>query len=218
MSVLVLYPASGIITGGGIIMSQNQTANKFSTGTLVGLGILTAIVVVLQFIASAIKFGPFSITLVLAPIIIGAAFYGWKAGAWLGAVFGITVLLSGDAAAFLTINAPGTIITCVLKGALAGAAAGLVYKLIENKSKLGAVITAGVVCPVVNTGVFLLGCLLFFLDTVKEWGAGAGYENVGAYFLFGFVGLNFVVELVINLVLSTAIVRILNVVRKGASA
>ena len=189
-----------------------------NTKALVGMGILTAIVIVLQFVASAIKFGPFSITLVLAPIIIGAALYGWKAGAWLGAVFGIMVLATGDAAAFLAINAPGTVITCILKGALAGLAAGIVYKLLAKKNQLAAVITAGIVCPVVNTGCFLLGCLLFFLDTVKEWGAGAGYENVGAYFLFGFVGLNFLVEMGINLVLSTAIVRILKIVNKGGAA
>lgn len=194
---------------------MSNTNSKFNTQALVGMGILTAIVVVLQFIGAFIKFGPFSITLVLAPIIIGAALYGWKAGAWLGAVFGIVVLLSGDAAAFMTVNAPGTVILCILKGTLAGAAAGLVYKALEKVNPWVAVIAAAIVCPVVNTGVFLLGCLVFFLDTVKEWGAGAGYENVGAYFLFGFVGLNFVVELAINLVLSTAIVRILSIVRKS---
>ncbi|MBR6419731.1 MAG: ECF transporter S component [Oscillospiraceae bacterium] len=194
---------------------MSNTNSKFNTKALVGMGILTAIVVVLQFIGAFIKFGPFSITLVLAPIIIGAALYGWKAGAWLGCVFGIVVLLSGDAAAFMTVNAPGTVILCILKGTLAGAAAGLVYKALEKVNPWVAVIAAAIVCPVVNTGVFLLGCLVFFLDTVKEWGAGAGYENVGAYFLFGFVGLNFVVELAINLVLSTAIVRILSIVRKS---
>ena len=62
-------------------------SKKFNVQTLVGMGILTAIVIVLQGLASAIRFGPFSITLVLAPIIIGAALYGWKAGAWLGFVF-----------------------------------------------------------------------------------------------------------------------------------
>lgn len=186
--------------------------------TLVGMGILTAIVIVLQMVASAIHFGPFSITLVLAPIIIGAALYGPGAGAWLGTVFGTMVLLTGDAAAFLAVNVPGTICTCILKGLLAGLAAGAVYKLLEKKNQLASVVTAGIVCPVVNTGVFLLGCLVFFLDTVKEWGAGAGYENVGAYFLFGFVGLNFVIELAINLVLSTAIVRILKILTSPAGA
>ncbi|MBE6847318.1 MAG: ECF transporter S component [Ruminococcus sp.] len=200
------------MTGGGSSMKSKQIM------TLVGMGILTAIVIVLQMVASAIHFGPFSITLVLAPIIIGAALYGPGAGAWLGTVFGAMVLLTGDAAAFLAVNVPGTICTCILKGLLAGLAAGAVYKLLEKKNQLASVVTAGIVCPVVNTGVFLLGCLVFFLDTVKEWGAGAGYENVGAYFLFGFVGLNFVIELAINLVLSTAIVRILKILTSPAGA
>ena len=202
----------GIITGGGIYMSK-----KFNVQTLVGMGILTAIVIVLQGLASAIRFGPFSITLVLAPIIIGAALYGWKAGAWLGFVFGVMVLLT-DAGAFLAINVPGTIITCLLKGMLAGAAAGAVYKLLEKKNQWAAVLTSAVVCPVVNTGVFLIGCVLFFLSTVREWGTANGYENVGAYFLFGFVGVNFLVEMVINLVLSTAIIRILNIIKKPAAS
>ena len=202
----------GIITGGGIFMSK-----KWNVQTLVGMGILTAIVIVLQGLGSAIRFGPFSITLVLAPIIIGAAIYGWKAGAWLGFVFGIMVLAT-DAGAFLAINVPGTVITCLLKGMLAGAAAGAVYQLLEKKNQWADVLTAGVVCPVVNTGVFLIGCVLFFLSTVKEWGAASGYENVGAYFLFGFVGLNFLVEMSINLALSAAIVRILNTIKKPSAA
>ena len=196
---------------------SNESTAKFNVRTIVGMGVLTALVIVLQAIGSVIRFGTFSITLVLVPIIVGAALYGWKAGAWLGFVFGIMVLAT-DAGAFLAISVPGTIITCLLKGILAGAAAGIVYQLFENKTKLGAVIGAGIVCPVVNTGVFLLGCLVFFLNTVKEWGAGAGYENVGKFFLFGFVGLNFVIELAINLVLATAIVRILNIIKKPESA
>lgn len=181
------------------------------------MGILTAIVVVLQSLASSIRFGPFSITLVLAPIVIGAAMYGWKAGAWLGAVFGIVVVAT-DAGAFLAISPIGTVCTCVGKGMLAGLASGLVYQLIEKRNQTAAVITAGIVCPVVNTGVFLLCCLLFFLDSVKEWGAGAGYDNIGAYFLFAFVGVNFLVELGINMVLSTAIVRILKTVKRPAAS
>ena len=187
--------------------------NSNKTRTVVGMGILTAIVIVLQVFASAIKFGQFSITLVLAPIIIGAALFGPLAGGWLGLVFGIVVLFQPDTSTFLTINAFGTVVVCLLKGLLAGLAAGAVYHLLKEKNETVAVVTAGIVCPVVNTGVFLLGCLVFFLDTVRSWGAGAGYENVGAYFLFGFVGINFVVELAINLVLSATIVRILTILR-----
>lgn len=185
------------------------------TKTLVGLGILTAIVAVLQVISMYITFGPFNITLALTPIIIGAALYGWQAGAFLGAVMGIVVLLT-NAQAFLAVNIPGTIITCILKSALAGLAAGVVYSLLAKKNRTAAVITAAFVTPIVNTGVFLLGCLVFFLDTIKAW---AGSDSVAHYMIFGLVGSNFIIELAVNLALSSAIVRILDVVlpsRKSA--
>ena len=38
----------------------------------------------------------------------------------------------------------------------------------------------------------------------------AGFENAGLYMIVGLVGLNFCVELAINLVLSTVIVQIIN--------
>ena len=69
------------------------------------------------------------ISLVLIPIVIGAATCGPKIGAWLGFVFGIFVLISGDAAAFLSVDIFGTIVTVLLKGTLCGLAAGYVYKL-----------------------------------------------------------------------------------------
>ena len=135
--------------------------------TIVGLGLLTAIVIVLQALAISVRFGVFNITFCLVPIIVGAALYGWKAGAWLGFVFGVVVLLT-DAGAFLAVNVPGTIATCILKGALAGAAAGIVYRAVAKKNEIVAVILAGIVSPVVNTGNFLIGTFIFFLDTVKE--------------------------------------------------
>lgn len=187
---------------------------KQSTKTIVGVGLLTAIVIVLQAMAISIRFGVFTITLVLAPIIIGAALFGWKAGAWLGTVFGVVVLIT-DAAAFLAVSVPGTIITCILKGAVAGAVAGIVYLALAKKNKLLAVITAGVVAPICNTGIFLLGCCVFFYSTIEGWAQAAGFNNAGAYMVTAFVGLNFVVELAINLVLSVAIVRILDVAKKS---
>jgi len=189
---------------------------KIKTQTIVGLGLLTAIVVVLQAFALSIRFGVFTITLVLAPIIVGAALYKWWAGAWLGFVFGVVVLLT-DAGAFLAVNIPGTIITCIAKGVLAGIVAGVIYKALESKSKILAVILAGIAAPVTNTGVFLLGCLVFFLDTIKGWAEALGYESAGKYLIFGMVGVNFIVELVINLALSTAIVQIINYAKKNSN-
>ncbi len=187
--------------------------NKKTT-TIVGLGVLTAIVIVLQALALNIRFGVFSITLVLVPIIVGAALYGYKAGAWLGLVFGIIVVLT-DAGAFLAINVPGTVITCLAKGILAGILAGFVYLKLANKNKLLAAVCAGITAPVVNTGVFLIGCRLFFYDTIATWGQAAGYENTALYMIIGIVGINFIVELIINLILSTAIVQIVNIGSKN---
>ena len=189
--------------------------NSTSTKKLVGVGLMTAIVVVLQLLGSFIRFGTFSVSLVLIPIVIGAALFGVGAGAWLGFVFGVAVLLSGDANAFLTVNAIGTVITVLLKGTLAGLAAGFVYEKLASHGSLPATIAAAVVCPIVNTGIFLLGCYLFFYETVAGWGASVGYEDFGTYLIIGFVGLNFVFEMVINMVLSPAVVRITQAVSKG---
>ena len=195
-------------------VAERKLNMKTKTKNIVGIGLMTAIVVVLQLVASTIKLGMFSITLVLVPIIVGAALYGIGAGALLGLAFGITVLASGDAGLFLGINALGTIITVLVKGVASGLAAGAVYKALEKKNKLAATITAGVVAPVANTGVFAIGCWLFFMPTIKEWATAAGAENAGLFVLTGVIGANFFVELAINLVLSTVIVRIINIAKK----
>ena len=51
---------------------------------MVGIAIMSAIVVILQLLGSFIKIGPVSISLVLIPIVVGAAMYGPTAGAVLG--------------------------------------------------------------------------------------------------------------------------------------
>lgn len=212
------------------------------TKKLVGIGLFTAIVVVLQMLGGGIRFGVFSISLVLVPIVVGAAVYGWQAGAWLGFAFGAAVLLSGDAGAFLAVDVFGTILTVLLKGTAAGLISGLVYKLflrllnrqsqksiaymkehhslgeccqagvyeyISRNNRYFAVIIAAAVCPVVNTGIFLLGCKLFFMDTVTAWGAAAGFANVAAYMFIGLAGINFLVELGVNLLLAPVITRLI---------
>ncbi len=175
---------------------------------IAGIGIFTAIVIILQLLGSFIKFGPFSISLVLIPIVVGAALYGPFAGAFLGFVFSLIVILSGDAAAFLAVNVPGTILTVFAKGTLAGLCAGLVYKAFSSKPYLAAVMAA-ISCPIVNTGIFIIGCFLFFLPTVQAWGEALGFANTGAYILFGMVGGNFIFELLSNIILSPVIVRVI---------
>ena len=180
------------------------------TQKIVGIGLFTAIIFALQLLAASIKFGPFSITLVLAPIVIGAALYGIGAGAWLGVAFGVSVLISGDAAAFMTINPAGTVVTVLLKGMLAGLVAGLIYKALESKNKTVAVVLAGIACPIVNTGIFLAGCYLFFQEWLVSVFGTTGFATV----VTGLVSVNFAVELGINMVLASVIVRVIDIGKK----
>ena len=184
-----------------------NTKRKMDTRKMVLGAIMTALVIILQFMGAFVRFGPFSISLVLIPIVIGAAECGASVGAWLGFVFGVVVLASGDAAAFLAVNAPGTVITVLLKGTLCGLVAGLVYRCFASKNRYVAVAAAAIACPVVNTGVFLLGCLVFFMDTISTWAGGA---DVWKYMIFVLVGGNFLFELGSNIVLSPTVVRLLN--------
>lgn len=184
------------------------------TQKLVLSALLTAVVILFQFVGAFIHLGPFSVSLVLLPIVMGAALCGVGTGAWLGLVFGAVVLLCGDAAAFLAVNAPGTIVTVLAKGIACGTTAGIVYKIFEKKNKYAAVAAAAIACPVVNTGIFLLGCVVFFMDTIAGWAQGLGFENVGEYIIFVLAGGNFLFELALNLILCPVAVRLLNIGKK----
>ena len=217
------------------------------TKQMVGIGLFTAIVVVLQLLGGGIRFGMFSISLVLVPIVVGAAVYGWQAGAWLGFVFGVVVLLSGDAAAFLAVDVAGTVLTVLVKGTAAGLFSGLAYKgllkflnsfsrrricvmkesyhlgpcceegvysYISRNNRYLAVMIAAVVCPIVNTGIFLLGCRLFFFETVTGWGIAAGFESAASYMFIGLAGINFLIEMGTNIVLAPVISRLISYANK----
>lgn len=189
-------------------IDRNQTV-KLATA-----GILTAVVIVFQFIGASIKFGTFSVSLVLIPIVVGAALGGKWVSTWLGFVFSVIVLLSGDASAFLTIDPIGTVITVILKGSLAGFVGGFAFELLKKINTYFAVIVSAILVPMVNTGIFLIGCRLFFFDTIKEWATGLGFENAFTYMIVGLVGVNFLFELAINIVLSPSVVGAVKVLSK----
>ncbi len=175
------------------------------------MALLVATVVVLQMLGSFIKFGPFSISLVLVPIVIGSALYGPWAGGILGFIFSVIVLLT-DAGAFLAFSPVGTVITVLAKGTCAGLVAGYVYNIFEAKSSNLAVLLASISAPIVNTGLFVCGCLLFFVPLLETWSGGA---NVVNYVLFGMIGTNFLVEMAINVALSNAIARLIQIGKKN---
>ena len=187
--------------------------------TLAGVALLIAVMIVLQFVGTIlpIKIGPVSISLVLIPIVIGAAVYGAGAGAVLGAAFGLITYVfcvnGMDGGGHMVFQASPVLCFCVVmaKGFLCGLTAGLTYKLIVKKNGYIAMLFAAIVCPVVNTGTFLLGMRLFFMDVLKQW---AGGSNVAGYVLTGIILINFLPELALNVAVSPASQRILQVIRK----
>lgn len=177
------------------------------------LAILTALIFLLQFLARFLQFGIFSLTFVLVPIVVGVALCGVGAGAWLGFAFGLAVFVTGDAALFLQFNVIGTIITVMLKGTLSGFLAGVIYKLFEKKNRYGAIFAAALTAPVVNTGIFFLGSLVFFFDSIAEfWKLSA--KEVVPFIITGLIGINFLVEVAINIILAPTIYRIININKK----
>lgn len=193
---------------------QNTNKRRAQIQRLALMALLTAMVAVLAYFGGFIKIGSLaSISLTLIPVVIGAALCGPFAGAWLGGVSGVIFFATADAAFWFGLSIPGTIITVMVKGILSGLCAGLVYTLLEKKNRYLAVIVSAMVCPVVNTGVFLIGCLIFFLDAVKAMAVAEGV-SIFAFLIVFFVGLNFVFEFFTNIIVSPAILRIINIRKK----
>lgn len=179
---------------------------------LVLTSILLAIVIVLQLFAAVVKIGVFQVSLVLIPITIGSILLGPKTGAFLGFIFGVIVIATGDAAVFMSYGGLATVLIVLLKGTIAGFASGFVYDLIKkinkNKNDIIPCITASIVAPIVNTGVFALGTMIFLRPALTDAAQG---ENGIVYLFTIMIGFNFLIELLITSLLSPAIVRIVSI-------
>ena len=175
---------------------------------MAGIALLMAMVVVMQFIGGMIPpVGGFSISLVLIPIVLGSAIFGPKAGAIRGGTFGAIVVINcisgadpGGAMVFQA-NPILCILVVMSKGILAGLLSGAVYQAVKGFNSYLAMILSAIICPVVNTGTFVVCMYLFFIDVLAAW---AGGGDVLGYILTGLILANFVPELIINVVFSPA--------------
>ncbi len=198
-----------------------KSTNRQFIQRLVGTAILAAVVIILQLVASGIKIGPFTITLSLVPIILGAILFGPVSGAVLGAVFGaivcVSVVTGADPGGFLMFqqNPVLTLFLCLLKSTAAGAVAGWIWMILKKHNKpVLAVILSAVACPICNTGILCIGMLAFYNSLVTGWAIAEGFANAFAYVILGMVGLNFLVELAVNLILTPVILRVISAVKK----
>ncbi len=189
---------------------------------MVGIAFLMAMIIVLQLIGGMIPpiGGLVSLSLVLIPIVVGAAVFGPSGGAILGATFGLIVYIAcvngtdpGGAMVFQA-NAVLCFLVVMGKGILAGVASAWVYAALKKKNVNGyvAMLMSAIVCPVVNTGIFLACMALFYGDVLTAWANGS---PVLTYVLSTLVLLNFLPELALNVIFSPAGERIVRVVKRG---
>ena len=116
-------------------------------------------------------------------------------------------------------NITFTLVPIILGAILYGYLSGLLIKSLEGKTlsvktgkhKNSSILFAAILAPIVNTGIFILGLLLFFQDTLSTWANGKEY--VMQFILFSILGVNFLAEMLINLLLVPVIIRILAGVR-----
>lgn len=193
-----------------------MSTSKKSTGVAI-LGLFTAITVVLQIVSYTVKIGTFNLSLVLIPIVLAAVLYGPKYGAILGGVFGVVVTLASafgldGGGHILFQSAPVlTTLVCLGKGVLAGLFAGLIATPLKKVNVYLSVLAAAIVAPITNTGLFVLSMFLFFRDTLTAWASGA---DLVYYAIVGLVGINFIIEFAVNLVLSPAVLRVITALQK----
>ena len=203
-----------------------RTSSKQKVLRMAQVAILIAMIFVMQYVGTMIS-APLAamgieLSFVLIPIVVGAFLLGPVEGAVLGFVFGLMTVI-------LTVMSPGTMMTRILfdsnpamyvvvamvKAIAAGFGAGLIYKglgkLFREKHVYLKTLIASASAPIINTGIFLLGMVLFFGNVISEkW---AGGQNV-FLFILGLIWINFVIEIGINIILAPTIVRIVDVVGK----
>ena len=190
----------------------------FSARNIAYFAVLLALVVILQTTLGSIRIGATSFSVVLIPIVVGSILLGWLAGAILGFVFGLIVLIYGITGAdpFTNILFAGepvwTILTCLVKGTVAGLVPGIVYKALEKKNQTLATVLASLVAPILNTGLFILGALC--MSGVISDNFVADGQTVIYFLVIGCAGINFLIEFAVNAVVSPALAKTVLIIEK----
>ena len=202
---------------------EKKKSSFFTAKYVSYLGVLTALVIAFQMLSGFMKIGATAFCLVLVPIVLGAVLLGVTAGAILGGVFGLVVIIDAliglDPFTLYLLNTQPffTVLLCILKGVAAGVVPALVYKPIAKKNKYVAVFVAAILAPLCNTGVFAIGAFVI-MKPILDFFSAAGMDMSGfspAYVVFvALIGVNFFVELALNLVLAPAMYTVNNVVEK----
>ncbi len=183
---------------------------KTSTKNLTRLALLTAIIVLMAFTPLGfLQLGPFAVTFLTIPVIIGAITMGPVSGAFLGLVFGMTSFAKCFSTPMgeilLGINPFYTFVLCVIPRILEGYLCGLIYVGLSKgiKNKIVCATIGSFSCPILNTILYMSALVLLFGKTDYILGLMNGQSVIA--FVVAFVGVQAVVEAVVCGILGTAI-------------
>lgn len=189
---------------------KTNSENRQSLSRMTGLAVLCAIVFLLTYLSTLIKFGPFSVTLSLVPFVIACCLYGYLGAAVIGTTFSLAIYLIDPTAVYLmSLSFFSSLLVIWVRSLLAGAGTVAVYHLFSGKKQSFAVLAAAAVCPILNTGFFLLGMFLCYRPILESWSGSSAVLKIILYM----TGFNFLFEFFVNLILSSAVERIIRLIQ-----
>lgn len=192
-----------------------KKAFKITTKTITGTALLIAIELIFIVVSNYVKIGTINLNLALVPIALGAMLFGPLSGLFIGLVNGLVTIFAPDTMAFfMPVNPVATVLLCLLKTGLAGFICGLVYypfkNATSNKARIIGSVLASILVPIINTLLFTAGSFLFFYGPFSELARGQGYTDTFLFFILIVVGINFIFEFSISLLVSPSINMLVN--------
>lgn len=188
------------------------------------IAILSAIIILMAFTpVGYIKTGGLEITLLVVPVVIGAILVGPKGGAFLGFMFGITSFfqcvfgMSVFGATLLSLNPLFCFLVCVPTRTLMGFLVGVIFRVLLKAFKYDIFvhIIASVSGALLNTLFFMTTLCVCFYNSEYIQGF-VGYLNASNPFIFVilFVGINGLVEAIINFIIGALVSKTVYTVYK----
>ena len=196
--------------------------NKFfSSKNVALLGILTALVIVLQLFGSAIPMFGITLNFSLIPIALAGILLGYAGGAIVGFVCGLvvfitTAIMGGEPVTANLFQTDPVILTtmCIGKTTVAGLVSGLLYKLISKRNNFVAVSVGSIAIPVINTTIYVLGMLLMKDSLIAYMGWDFNSTWLVFATILSIIWLNFVLEMVITIIFTPLTYRVIRVLDK----
>jgi type II pantothenate kinase len=177
-----------------------STKRKTDTRNLVRAGILTALIIAMTFIPQTgyITVGPVAITTLHIVVIVGAAMLGWKYGAFLGLVWGLTCVALAYIQVIPLTYGFGNVFVAVLPRILVGVVTGFVYQGLQKaklRQKPAHSITA-LAGTLTNTMLVLPAMYIYM---------GATMTDIFKTLIATLVGINFTIEVAAAILIVPAI-------------